>query len=293
MLGILIALVSAALSGWASVAQQRVASAVPVEDGGTLHLLGRLLVRPLWLFAFGVNMAGFATHTWALDRGGLLTVEPVISTTLLFALAFGAWWAHERLPTTVWVASAFLVGGLALFLVAGDASGTGDDASDLRWMMAGVVVVPIVVVLALFAYRRTGPARAVAFGIVAGILFGMQSSLLKAVTLDWGTGLIDELGSWKPWAVIIAGVGGFLMQQAAFQSGSIALSLPPTVVFPPLTAAAVAIFVLGGSINMSGLHGVAVVAAVLAIIGGQVAIAKVEAAREQAKAATSATPGTS
>jgi len=83
------------------------------------------------------------------------------------------------------------------------------------------------------------------------------------------------------------------MQQAAFQSGSIALSLPPTVVFPPLTAAAVAIFVLGGSINMSGLHGVAVVAAVLAIVGGQVAIAKVEAAREQAKAATSATPGTS
>ena len=83
------------------------------------------------------------------------------------------------------------------------------------------------------------------------------------------------------------------MQQAAFQSGSIALSLPPTVVFPPLTAAAVAIFVLGGSITMSGLHGVAVVAAVLAIVGGQVAIAKVEAAREQAKAATSATPGTS
>ncbi|MEO2058332.1 MAG: DMT family transporter, partial [Thermoleophilia bacterium] len=211
---------------------------------------------------------------------------------LLFALAFGAWWAHERLPTTVWVASAFLVGGLALFLVAGDASGTGDDASDLRWMMAGIVVVPIVVVLALFAYRRTGPARAVAFGIVAGILFGVQSSLLKAVTLDWGTGLIDELGSWKPWAVIIAGIGGFLMQQAAFQSGSIALSLPPVVVLPPLTAAAVAIFVLGGSINMSGLHGVAVVAAVLAIVGGQVAIAKVEAGREQIKAARTATPGT-
>ncbi|MGB1527038.1 MAG: DMT family transporter, partial [Miltoncostaeaceae bacterium] len=147
-------------------------------------------------------------------------------------------------------------------------------------------------VLALFAYRRTGPARAVAFGIVAGILFGVQSSLLKAVTLDWGTGLIDELGSWKPWAVIIAGIGGFLMQQAAFQSGSIALSLPPVVVLPPLTAAAVAIFVLGGSITMSGLHGVAVVAAVLAIVGGQVAIAKVEAGREQMKAARTATPGT-
>ena len=51
--GILIALVSAALSGWASVAQQRVASAVPVEDGGTLHLDRR--ERPHLVFQEGTR----------------------------------------------------------------------------------------------------------------------------------------------------------------------------------------------------------------------------------------------
>lgn len=279
MLGILIALASSVIAGWASVAQQRVASSVPLEEGSTIHLLGELVRRPLWLIAFAANMVGFALHAMSLDVGNLLTVEPVVSTSLLFALAIGAWWSHDRLPVAVWVAAAFLVGGVALFLVAGDPTDTGLDGSPLQWLVAGLAVVPITVGLAWFAYRRTGPARAFTFGVVAGILFGAQASLTKAVTIDLGDGIGGELTNWKLYAVVILGASAFIMQQTAFQAGSIALSLPATVVFPPITAAVIAITVLGGSVNIEGLHGVWIGVAVVAMIGGLVVIARAEAAR--------------
>lgn len=284
MLGILIALAASAIAGWASVAQQRVASSVPLEEGSTIHLLGRLVRKPLWLIAFAANMVGFALHAFALDVGSLLIVEPVVSTSLLFALGIGAVWAHDRLPVAVWVAAAFLVGGVALFLVAGDPTDTGLDASSLAWLVAGAVVVPIAAGLAWFAYRRTGPARAFTFGVVAGILFGMQASLTKAVTIDLGDGLRAEMTNWKLYAVLVFGVGAFVMQQTAFQAGSIALSLPATVVLPPITASVIAITVLGGTVNIEGLHGLWIALSVVAMVGGLVAIARAEAARAPAGA---------
>ena len=285
MLAILIALASAAITGWGSVAQQRVASSVPLEAGGTLHLIGQLVQHPLWLIAFGANMVGFATHTWALDVGNLLVVEPVISTSLLFAFAFGAWWSHKGLPTTIWIASVFLVGGLATFLVVGDPSGTAGDATSLRWLLACMVMLPIVALVAWFAYRRTGPARAIGLGVASGILFGAQASFTKAVTIDLHDGLLSELSNWKLYAVVVLGVMAFVLQQAAFQASAITLSLPATVVLPPITAAFVAILVLGGTVDISGLRGVWIGLAVIAMIGGLVVIARAAARIEAANGA--------
>lgn len=290
MLAILIALASAAITGWGSVAQQRVASSVPLEAGGTIHLISQLVRHPLWLIAVGANMVGFATHTWALDLGGLLVVEPVISTTLLFALAFGAIWSRERLPATIWVATLFLVGGLAAFLRFGNPSTPNSDASDLAWFMASLVIVPIVAVIAWWAYRRTGPARAIALGVASGILFGAQASFLKSFTIAFGDGLMQEITNWRLYAVIICGAGAFVLQQAAFQAGAITLSLPATVVLPPITAAFVAIFVMGGSVEVGGWHGFAVAGAVVAMLAGLVVIARQAARLEGARKGVSPSP---
>jgi len=290
VLAILIALVSAAITGWGSVAQQRVASSVPLDSGGTIHLIGQLVRHPLWLIAFGANMVGFATHTWALDLGDLLVVEPVISTSLLFALGFGAVWAHHRLPTTIWVAALCLVGGLATFLVVGDPSGTVGDASSLRWLMAALVVAPIVALVAWWSYRRTGPARAISLGVASGILFGAQASFTKAVTIDLSDGMWQELGNWKLYAVLILGLIAFVLQQAAFQAGAITLSLPATVVLPPITAAFIGILVLGGTVEVGGWHGVAVAGAVVAMLTGLVVIARQAARMEAAQPSVSPSP---
>jgi drug/metabolite transporter (DMT)-like permease len=278
-LALVIALAAAVLGGWASVAQQRVASSVPVEAGGFGHLITRIARSPLWLAALVATGAGFLLHAWALGLGNLLAVEPVASTALLFALAIGSWWAHERLPAGVWVPAIFLVAGLAAFLVAGDPTGGDTDAPLLRWVVALLIILALVVVLSLYAFRGRGARRALALGFVSGILFGVVASLTKAVTLDFGSGLAADLANWKLWLMLGSGAAAFLLQQAAFQSGSIALVLPAASVMPPITAAAVAILVLDSDLDLSGLRPVWIALAVVAMIGGLIAIARVEARR--------------
>lgn len=278
---LIIALCAAALGGWASVAQQRVASSVPEEAGGFIHLLARIARSPLWLAALVATGAGFLLHAWALDVGNLLAVEPIAATALLFALAIGSWWAHERLPLGVWTPALFLVAGLATFLVAGDPTGGDEDAPLLRWVVALLIILAIVVVLAVYAFRGRGTRRALSLGFVSGILFGVVASLTKAVTLDFGSGIADDLTNWKLWLLLASGIAAFLLQQSAFQSGSIPLVLPAASVMPPITAAAVAILVLDSSLDLSGLRPLWIALAVVAMIGGLIAIARVEARRMQ------------
>ncbi len=291
MLAIVIALASAAITGWGSVAQQRVASTVPLADGGTVHLIGQLVRRPLWIIAFGANMVGFAAHTLALDLGSLLVVEPVIATTLLFALAFAAIWAHERLPAMVWLAAVMLVGGLALFLDVGSPEGASSGASGIGAVVAGGVIFLAVVLVAWWGYRHAGPARAISLGVASGILFGSQAVFLKGFTIGFGDGLVQDITNWRLYAVIACGVAAFVLQQAAFQAGAITLSLPATVVLPPITAAGVAIFVLGGTVQVDGWHGVAVAGAVVAMLTGLVMIARQAARLEAARSGGSGTGG--
>ncbi len=279
LLAIGIALGAAALGGWASVAQQRVASSVPVDAGGFAHLIGRIIRSPLWLAALVATGLGFILHAWALDEGNLLAVEPVASTALLFALAIGSRWGHERLPLGVWLPAVTLVAGLAVFLVAGDPSGNETDAPLLRWVVALLVILVIVVVLAVYAFRRRGTRRALPLAFVSGILFGVVASLTKAVTLDFGSGITADLGNWKLWLLVASGAAAFLIQQSAFQSGSIPLVLPAASVMPPITAAVVAILVLDSSLDLSGLRPLWISLAVVAMVAGLIAIARVEARR--------------
>lgn len=276
-----IALAAAALGGWASVAQQRVASSVPVEAGGLVHLIGRIARSPLWLAALLATGVGYLLHAWALDLGNLLAVEPVASTALLFALAIGSWWAHRRLPLGVWIPAVLLVAGLATFLVAGDPTGGEQDAPLLRWVVALLIILAIVVALTLYAFRGRGTRRALALGFVSGILYGVVASLTKAVTLDFGSGIADDLTNWKLWLLLVSGAAAFLLQQSAFQSGSIPLVLPAASVMPPITAAAVAILVLDSGLDLDGLRPLWISLAVVAMVGGLVAIARVEARRMQ------------
>lgn len=282
------ALAAAAIGGWASVAQQRVASSVPEDAGGFGHLVGRIIRNPLWLAALVATGAGYLLHAFALDRGNLLAVEPLSSMALIFALALGSWWGHERLPLGVWTPAILLVGGLAVFLIAGDPSGGATDAPLLRWLVALLVILAITVVLAVYAFRGRGPRRALSLGFVSGILFGVVAGLTKGVTLDFGGGITADLASWKPWLLLASGVAAFLLQQSAFQAGSIPSVLPATVVMPPITAAAIAILVLDSTLDLSGLRPLWVSLAVVAMVGGLIAISRVEARRMSVPAPSAA-----
>lgn len=292
MLSPILALVAAALFAWASVAQQRAASSIPVGEAGGARLIVRLVRRPLWVSGLVADTLGFVAQAAALGVGVLLIVQPLIATTLLFAIAIAAMWSRVGPPRSVWLSAALLTGGLAAFLVVGDPGAGIPDGSLAHWAIAGAIVIPVVAIAVVAGARRRGPVRALGFGIASGVLFGVMSALIKSVVDNFGNGLESALTNWEIYALILTTGLGFILQQAAYQAGALGLSLPAIVVLEPVTAAAIGIWVLDESLRTEGPRSVAIALSVVAMVVGLVAIAKAEAGIElaQGRAAPSAKP---
>src|SRR5262245_22161994 len=103
MLVIALALVAAACFGSAAVLEQRVAARAPVDRALRLGLIGYLVRRPLWLTGVVAEFTGDGVQAVALGLGSLAVVQPLLVTSLLFALPLGARLNRERLGRREWV----------------------------------------------------------------------------------------------------------------------------------------------------------------------------------------------
>ena len=117
---IALALLAAFLFASASVAQQREAANTG-EHG--IRLFAKLLRNPRWWAGVGGDTGGYIAQAGALGLGSILLVQPVLVTTLLFALPLSARWNRRRdLASELWWAAALIV-AIAVFVVAGDPGG--------------------------------------------------------------------------------------------------------------------------------------------------------------------------
>ena len=67
--------------------------------------------------------------------------------------------------------------------------------------------------------------KAAVYGTVAGILFGLSAALTKP-TLDFLHAGIDQLLThWEPYALAVAGIIGFVLQQISLGTGKLAPSV--------------------------------------------------------------------
>jgi drug/metabolite transporter (DMT)-like permease len=147
----LLALLSAVLFALAAALQQRgqfalARSGKAVE--GIQHLF-RLLVVPAWLLGTVVLLVGYATQGAALDRGKLVVVQPLLVTTIVWALPLGVWLTNQHVVPRQVLGAAIVVFGLALFVLVGDPNAGVEDTSDKDFVLAIVAIGVIVSVLLL------------------------------------------------------------------------------------------------------------------------------------------------
>jgi hypothetical protein len=64
------------------------------------------------------------------------------------------------------------------------------------------------------------------FAAAAGTVFGLQSALLRTITVGLERGVLQTLTSWHPYALAVVGTAGMLCGQSAFQAGQVTFSLP-------------------------------------------------------------------
>jgi drug/metabolite transporter (DMT)-like permease len=277
VLAVVIALVAALLFAVAFVMQQRAAAEVPDEESLGVGLVTRLIRQPIWLIGTASDVLGYAAQAVALALASLVLVQPLLAASLLFALPLGAWWAKRRLRRSDAAWALALTVGLAVFLIAGEPTDGVDRADVTDWLIAGAVIVPVTAGCILVAARGRGARRAVLLAAATGILYGVGAALTKSTVSLLDDGFVGVVTSWEPYALVAAiGLGTYL-QQAAFQAGDLAQSLPAVQVLEPVVAVVLGIALLQEELQADGLQWVLIALAAVAMIVSTAALSRSQA----------------
>jgi drug/metabolite transporter (DMT)-like permease len=262
-----LALLAAALFAVASAAQQRAAAEVPDDDARGLGLMRTLVRRPLWWVGTIGDGGGFVVQAAALGLGSLLLVQPLLVTTLLFALPLSARWAGRTLSRSDKTWAVVLVAALAVFVVVGEPTAGADRASVERWLPAAVVIGVVFAACAVGAAARRGTVRAVLLAVCTALMYGATAALIKGTVSLLDDGVLAVVTAWETYGLVLVVLVGTLIQQSAFQAGALGASLPIVTVGEPVVAVVLGIAVLDEQVQSSGAEWVliGVLAAVMVV----------------------------
>lgn len=134
------------------------------------------------------------------------------------------------------------------------------------------------------AARSRGLRRSVLLAAATGILYGVAAALTKSTVSLLDDGLVGVLTSWEPYALAAAATLGTYLQQAAFQAGDLAQSLPAVAVLEPVVAVALGIALLDEELRANGLEWALIVASAVAMVIATAALARSQGGARPAQA---------
>jgi NAD(P)-dependent dehydrogenase (short-subunit alcohol dehydrogenase family) len=83
------------------------------------------------------------------------------------------------------------------------------------------------------------------------------------------------LGHWEPYALVVLGAIGFVVNQRAFQAGSLTASLPTLTVVEPIVAAVIGVTMLHETVPTNGaLEWIAVALSVVAMVVATIVLSR-------------------
>lgn len=272
-----LALIAAFLFALAAALQQKGALNLPEVSLRSPASLARLAGQTMWLIGTLALLTGYVFQAAALDRGRLAIIQPLLVTTVVFALPLGYFLTSQVVGRFEVVGSAVIVLGLALFAIFGDPAGGKENAPGSEWAIAIAVLGLVSAVLLLFGGRGGLTAKAAVYGTVAGILFGLSASLTKPTLTYLHAGVAELLSHWEPYALAVAGVLGFVLQQVSLGTGKLAPSVATVSVANPVVGILLGVLLLDERLSRPAWHvvvacvglGVALVGAVLIALSRQ------------------------
>jgi len=256
-----------------SILQRLGVEDAPQSDSLHLRLLSHALRRRVWLAGFAVMAFSFVLQAGALHAGQLTTVQPILTSELLFLVVFLAIWFRFRVGLWEWAGAAAAALGLAGFLVfAAPGRATTDAPSNLSWVLvagACVVVMAIAVCLA-----RVGPRwwRAAAFGSAGAIGFAFTASLTKVVTTFVANDWVSMFRHWQTYGIAVTGLLSVFLAQNAYHAGPIAASQSTLVLVDPLASILIGVVLFGDQLRTSLPYGPLEAASLLVCFAGAVVL---------------------
>jgi len=258
------------------------ALAATLQQKGALNLAGVSLAKPMslvrlvgqrmWLLGTAALLVGYILQAGALDRGRLAVIQPLLVTTVVFALPLGWLLTNQHVGRREVGGAAVIVLGLALFTIFGDPAGGEDNAPNDEWAIAIVVLGVLCAALLLVGRHGTPTRTAAVYGSVAGILFGLSAALTKQTVEELHEGVGVMLSHWQCYVLALAGVLGFVLQQVSLGTGRLAPSVATVSVCNPLVGVVLGIAVFDERLSRPAWHVAAAVIGLLLALGGAVLI---------------------
>lgn len=268
-----LALAAALLFALGTVLQQKAGLEEPSE-GSSSGLLLRMARRPVWLFGILADAFGFIAQAAALGVGRLAVVQPLLVSSVVFALPLGARLTGQRVRRLDVGAATLVVVALIAFLTIANPSGGHGDAPVRNWLIAGGICGAICVPLVLLGRHGTPPRQAAMLGIATGILFALSAALTKAVVDELGNGVFGIFVDWHLYALIAVGYVSMTLNQLALNTGALAPAVATSMAFDPITSVVLGVTVLGESLDASPPEVAATLLSLAAAVVGMAILAR-------------------
>jgi drug/metabolite transporter (DMT)-like permease len=234
LIAVTAALATALFYGVSAILEQRSVHQVAERGVFSPRLLVDLARRPLWLASIVATVIGAALQALALHFGPLALVQPILVLDLLFAVLIASALRRKAPDRVMFAGVVCCTAGVAVFLAVSQPTG-GTETVSLPAVLPLAILLGVVLAICL-SWAKFGPrtARPMVLGLACGVCNGVAAFLLKLVTFSLAQGFSEPLEQWPVYALAIVGPVGFLLNQEAFQSGT--LIAPALAVITTVTA---------------------------------------------------------
>jgi drug/metabolite transporter (DMT)-like permease len=268
----LFALAAAFLFAVAATLQQKGALLLGIAPDN-LRAFARLARERWWLGGTAALLVGYVLQAIALDHGRLSIIQPLLVSTVVFALPLGYFLTAQQVGRRELLGAGTVVAGLAIYAEVGDPAGGNDNAPNGEWAIAIAVVVAVCLGLLAYGRRGGGAARLAATdGVVAGILFGLSACLVKPTVEMLHGGVSEVLSHWEVYAMAAAGILAFVLQQISLSRGLLATSVATVSVANPIVSVAIGVLLFDERLARPLWHVVLAICGLLLAMLGAVVI---------------------
>jgi drug/metabolite transporter (DMT)-like permease len=232
-LGIVVAALATTSYNIGLIVEKRALGQMPAIDARhSVSLLRTVLFNPVWLGGFSLMLCGFGLQVVALMLAPVSVVQPVLGSGVVILVLLSRVVLRERLGRVELgcvLAVAVAIAAIALS-AAGSAGRVGHQANALLIAAVAVPACAIALVLGASALRPVSggkhrmPAVGVSYGLAAGLLYGVATLAIKALSgavFHHGGGLgglvVAVLASPYPYLTVACSAVALLIFQTGLQ----------------------------------------------------------------------------
>jgi drug/metabolite transporter (DMT)-like permease len=199
------------------------------------RLLLELARHRIWVGGIIAMFVGDGLQAWALAKGSLAVIEPVLTASLLFALPLSAAWRRERLRAMEWIGAVMVSAGLGILLGVGSPTAGRADMPQYQWLLVTLAAWGFALALVAAGQRAPWPSyKAALIAGGAGVLFGLQDALTRYCLHWFSRDFLHLALSWQPYVLLVTAVYGLVLAQSSYEAGSLTAALPPMTVGEPV-----------------------------------------------------------